>query len=150
MKLKSIFIFSSRSFIPISMRHFSAGFILLFFILIPRTLRAQSEYGLDYSSDLNLPQFAYAGIVFRILMLLFAVFGIMAMSVALQGWFKLYVASGNEEKIAEAKRRLYTGAVLTVLIFTIIFAGNYFVSKTRNVMADEYADLETEENIFIQ
>jgi hypothetical protein len=79
-------------------------------------------------------------IFLNILVLILLSFGIISLTVIIQGYFGHMTASGNEDKADAAKHKMITGAICLAVVMTLFAVGQYFIKNTDFVMA------ESEEN----
>lgn len=77
-----------------------------------------------------------SNIILNIFIILLFGFGVISFTVIIQGWFNHMTASGNEDKVDIAKTKMILGAIFLAIIMAIFTVGNYFISKTESVMAD--------------
>ena len=56
-------------------------------------------------------------------------FGIISLTIIMQGWFGHMTASGNEDKVDIAKNKMITGAICLAVVMALFTVGNYFTKK---------------------
>jgi hypothetical protein len=75
-------------------------------------------------------------IILNIFVLLLICFGIISLTVIIQGYFGHMTSSGNEDKDEAAKHRMITGAICLAVVMALFTAGRYFIKNTDFVMAE--------------
>lgn len=105
-------------------------------LAVPMVAAAQSNYGLD--SNFNNVDIGkktdLKGTIAQIINVILGFLGIIAVIIILAGGFKWMTASGNEDKVGEARKMIVQGVIGLVIIFAAwgiaSFAINQLVSAT--------------------
>lgn len=104
-----------------------AAAMLLTVIMVPSVF-AQDTFGLDYGTTAGLGTADIRSTVGSIINVALSLLGIVALVIILAGGFKWMTAGGNEEKVGEARKMIFSGIIGLAIILSA-FAIARFVLK---------------------
>ena len=114
-----------------------AVFVFLFSMMAVTPLMAQPDLGFDYAENLDLQTTTETDpkqMAVDIVKYLMTFLGIIAVCVILYGGFIWMTASGNEDRVAQAKKIIIAGAIGLVIVLCAYAIVNFVVGITNDVL----------------
>ena len=114
-----------------------AVFVFLFSMMAVTPLMAQPDLGFDYAENLDLQTTTETDpkqMAVDIVKYLMTFLGIIAVCVILYGGFIWMTASGNEDRVAQAKKIIIAGAIGLVIVLAAYAIVNFVVGITNDVL----------------
>ena len=101
---------------------------MLFAPALPTDAQATDPFGLDYGTDTGLGHADIRTTISSIINVALGLLGIVAVVIVLWGGFRWMTAGGNEEKVGEARKIIFSGVIGLAIILSA-FAIATFVLK---------------------
>ncbi len=117
----------------------AAVFVFLFSMMATTVAIAAPDLGFDYANNLNLSTATETDpkqMAIDVVKYLMTFLGIIAVVVILYGGFIWMTASGNEDKVAQAKKIIIAGAIGLVIVLAAYAIVNFVVGITNDMLTD--------------
>lgn len=107
-----------------------AAMILMAAMMVPSAFAGQPNvFGLEYGTSSGLGQSDVRDTVGQIIRVALSLLGIVALVIILAGGFKWMTAGGNEEKVAEARKMIFSGIIGLAIILSAFAIARFVLNQ---------------------
>jgi hypothetical protein len=110
----------------------TVAFVLMSMVFVPSAFGAANSFGLEYGTASGLGTSDIRQTVAQIINVALSLLGIVALVIILAGGFKWMTAGGNEEKVGEARKMIFSGIIGLAIILSAFAIARFVLNQLSN------------------